>query len=174
MEDGEGGYQRFVIEELNYEKVIDETIDQTIEGHPSNIIYTPVPVRQNTEAEPDLTSAIKLQPIVTAEESNGLTYVWYKNPDNHAVQKEDFNPADLNRPEGLKDSEWAEQERLLIAEHGWSLIEGANNPVYKATEEGCYAVKVKNSFNADNRETNLFDAGICRVTQMPQEPEIVN
>lgn len=53
------------------------------------------------------------------------------------------------------------------------LIEGATNATLEVTTPGCYAVKVDNHFNNDHTETELLDAGVCRVTAMPQKP-IVN
>ena len=51
-------------------------------------------------------------------------------------------------------------------------IDGATEAVYRAEESGYYAVKVNNHFNNDDTETELADAGICRVTDMPQIPTI--
>lgn len=52
------------------------------------------------------------------------------------------------------------------------LIEGATNATLEVTAPGCYAVKVDNHFNNDHTETELLDAGVCRVTAMPQKPTV--
>lgn len=167
MDDGEGGYKRFVINKLEYVKNVDTEIDQSVEPYPSNIDFIP----QNAA---DKAASISLNPTITAAETNGLTYIWYKHNDNHIVDDPSFDPAAFNRPEGLKDSEWKNQEEALIAAAGWTAIPNSNNATFVANEPGCYAVKVENNFNTDSRQTNLFDAGICRVTDMPSEPTIAN
>lgn len=52
-------------------------------------------------------------------------------------------------------------------------IDGATNATYVADEEGYYAVKINNHFNNDDTMTEIADAGVCRVTPMPETPVIV-
>lgn len=52
------------------------------------------------------------------------------------------------------------------------MIEGETAETLNASEPGYYAVKINNHFNNDDAETELADAGICRVTNMPQIPTI--
>lgn len=95
-------------------------------------------------------ASVTLAPVVKASDGIGegqtenLSYQWYKSD----------NIYDITMTEAVA-------------------IEGANNPSYEATEPGCYAVKVNNHFNNDDTETELLDAGVCRVTDMP-EPPVIN
>jgi hypothetical protein len=86
-----------------------------------------------------------LQPAISAEDSGtkGLTYTWYKSED-------------------IYDTAMEKAE----------VVEGATEATLEVSEPGCYALKVDNQFNNDHTETELLDAGVCRVTNMPTLPEI--
>lgn len=169
MLETEGGPMEVVLNKVIYTQSLDNEIQQTGEAPASNIVFT--------KGEPTNVDGFTLAPVIVAgdsEATENLSYTWYKNDDNHAVMANDFDMHALDRPDGLTDENWALQEAALIEAAGWTKIEGANAATYKATTPGCYAVKVDNHFNNDHTETNLFDAGISRVTDMPEEPVIVN
>ena len=94
-------------------------------------------------------AAIPLKPNVTAADAIGddqkanLSYQWFKNAD--------IFDADISHA---------------------TMIEGETAETLNASEPGYYAVKINNHFNNDDAETELADAGICRVTNMPQIPTI--
>jgi len=168
MLDGEGKPQQFVIKKVEYTKSIDDTVIQTGDNPQSNIVYT-------TGEEGD--AYVELHPIVVTSDStntDNLTYQWYKHADNHIVNSAGFSLDMFNRPDGLKDDEWIRTEPDLLDSANWKPIEGATYPTYVAGAPGCYALKVINAFNNDRRETNFFEAGVCRVTNMPKEVAITN
>lgn len=90
-------------------------------------------------------ATVVLQPTISAEDSGtkGLTYTWYKSEDIYDTA----------------------MEKAVV-------IEGATEATLEVSEPGCYALKVDNQFNNDHTETELLDAGVCRVTNMPTLPEI--
>ena len=165
MLEEDGTPAKLVLNKVEYQKVI-EDVQQVGEAPPSNITFV--------VGDAINTNGVELKPIFSADDAGSLTYTWYKHTDNHAVTKSDFDIHALDRPDGLTNEAWAEQEAALIADAGWTAIEGANAATYTATEPGCYAVKVDNYFNNDHTEANLFEGGISRVTNMPAEPTITN
>ena len=94
-------------------------------------------------------AAIPLKPNVTAADAIGddqkanLSYQWFKNAD--------IFDADISHA---------------------TMIEGETAETLNVSEPGYYAVKINNHFNNDDAETELADAGVCRVTNMPQIPTI--
>lgn len=91
-------------------------------------------------------ATVTLAPVVRADDGTGtenFSYQWYKSDDIYD----------------------------LAMEHAVA-IEGANAATYEVTAPGCYALKVDNQFNNDHTKTELLDAGVCRVTAMPQKPAI--
>ena len=94
-------------------------------------------------------ATVTLAPTATASDGNSadqtenLSYQWYKSDDIY-----DVNMANA------------------------AMIEGATEATYEASAPGCYAVKINNHFNNDDTETELLDAGVCRVTAMPEVPVI--
>ena len=158
---------RFVANEKTYELAADESFN---EASIDNRGKTNLRVNETIVTD---SAVVELAPAVTAEETLGLTYTWYKNADNHLMDGgEVANASNYTRPEGLKDDEWAAQEASIIADAGWQVIEGATGATYTATEPGCYAVKVTNDFNNSITTTDLLDAGACRVTGAPKIPTI--
>lgn len=105
-----------------------------------------------------------------------LTYQWYRNPNNHLQSLSTFHPEAYTRPTDgankVTDDVWAATEAALITRDGWTPIEGATNATYTTNEPGCYAVKITNSYNNSSKATNLLDAGVCRVTNMPSVPTV--
>lgn len=105
----------------------------------------------NIEFIPGITGVnhVILEPIVKAgdgsdeNQTENLSYQWYKTDD-------------------IYDTDMT----------GAQIIEGATDATYEAKTPGCYAVKVNNHFNNDDTETELLDAGVCRVTNMPEVPVI--
>lgn len=91
-------------------------------------------------------ATITLAPTVRADDGTGtenFSYQWYKSDDIYDVAMEN-----------------------AVA------IEGANAATYEAATPGCYALKIDNQFNNDHTETELLDAGVCRVTNMPVIPNL--
>ena len=89
---------------------------------------------------------ITLEPTIVADDGTGtenFTYTWYKSANNH-------------------DTAMTEAE----------VIPNADGPTLVVTAPGCYALKIDNQFNNDHTETALLDAGVCRVTNMPQIPNL--
>ena len=161
---------RFVPQEKKYKLQADENFN---EAALDNRGKTNVRVVLDETVHNDLT--VTLRPTISVEnnDSNGLTYVWYKHSNNHLMDGGVVaNAESYARPDGLKDDEWNAREAAFLAEAGWEVIEGANEPFYETSEEGCYAVKIINDFNNDVRATDLLDAGACRVTKAPQIPAI--
>lgn len=158
---------RFVGNELEYTLAADESFNEaSIDNRGKTNLRTSTTVVADT-------NLVELKPTVTAEETAGLTYTWYKNANNHLMDSgEVANAANYTRPEGLKDEVWAAQEATLLTDAGWEVIEGATAPTYVASEPGCYAVKVTNKFNNKETQSDLLDAGACRVTGMPKIPSI--
>lgn len=165
MLEPDGTPKHVVLNKIEYTKVI-ENIAQVGENPPSNISF-------ETSA-PQNTDGAVLNPLFSAGTENNLSYTWYRHPDNHIVMDENFDIHALDRPDGKTDSEWRVEEDQAIANNNWVAIEGANRPTYKATQPGCYAVKVRNNFNNSATEANLFEGGISRVTNMPEVPTIAN
>lgn len=87
-----------------------------------------------------------LRPIVVADDGTGtenFTYIWYKSADIYDT----------------------------AMEHA-EVIEGADAATLEVSQPGCYALKIDNQFNNDHTETELLDAGVCRVTRMPEIPNL--
>lgn len=154
---------KFVAEETKYELDTSDMDEAAFENqNKTNVIVTSQLLTPNT--------AITLQPDVSADSP---TYVWYKNANNHLMNGGVVaNAESYTRPDGLTDEEWADQEAAILEAAGWEVIEGATDATYTAAEPGCYAVKVVNAFNNSVTQTNLLDAGACRVTNMPEIPSI--
>lgn len=160
---------RFIPQEVEYSLDVDENFNEAALDNRGK-----TNVRVASEAVHNRIVA-KLEPVVHVEndETKGLTYKWYKHSDNHLMDGGAVaNAESYVRPDGLRDDEWAAQEAALLAEAGWQLIEGAEDSFLEVSDPGCYAVKIINDFNNDKTETNLLDAGACRVTGMPQIPTI--
>lgn len=93
--------------------------------------------------------AITLAPVIKAsdgssvEQTENLSYQWYRSADIYDTAME--NAVAINE---------ATSGTLVV-----------NAP-------GCYALKVDNHFNNDHTETEMLDAGVCRVTVMPEKPTI--
>lgn len=118
-------------------------------------------LNQNTQSGANATSNIEfipgsaaaakklLEPVVEASDgpvgsqAENLSYQWYKSAD-------------------IYDIEMANAEA----------IEGATEATLEVSAPGCYAVKIDNHFNNDHTETALLDAGVCRVTAMPEKPTV--
>lgn len=88
--------------------------------------------------------AAEVGPVFEAAKSAGLAYEWFKS-------------------EAL-DAEGHMVEPISINTAG---------PELEVTEPGYYAVKVVNSFNNDTEEIDKEAAGIIRVTNMPEIPEVL-
>ena len=160
--------KKCVISKVTYTKSKNEYA-QSGDNPQSNIVYTP------TDVGPD---SFTFAPIAQAEnglENTNFEYQWYRHPDNHVVMNS-FDITALDRPEGMTDHDWNLEEPDDIANAGWEKVTETpqSTPALTVTEPGCYALKVINNFNNDIRSTNIFDAGIARVTNTPQEPEIIN
>ena len=105
----------------------------------------------NIEYIPTAAAAAKLTlaPVVKASDGSAagqtenLSYQWYKSEDIYDTAMENA-----------------------------VLMEGATEATLEVTTPGCYAMKVDNHFNNDHTETELLDAGVCRVTRMPEKPTI--
>ena len=172
---------RFVSNEQEYELVVDESFNQAALSNRDK-----TNVRVLATAVPGIGAEVTLIPNVSATDTAGLTYVWYRHPDNHLMDGGSINNAEeYSRPEGLRDDEWAEQEANFLSRQGWSVVEETEGLTFVTNENGvkclkvdgtrypgCYAVKVINDFNNDTRATDLLDAGVCRVTTMPRIPTI--
>lgn len=105
----------------------------------------------NIEYIPTAAAAAKLTlaPVVKASDGSAagqtenLSYQWYKSEDIYDTAMENA-----------------------------VLMEGVTEATLEVTAPGCYAMKVDNHFNNDHTETELLDAGVCRVTRMPEKPTI--
>lgn len=91
-----------------------------------------------------LAPAVEASDGTTEAQNENLSYQWYKNANI-------FN------------------DDIALLEP----IEGAVDATYVASEKGYYAVKINNHFNNDDTMTEIADAGLCRVTPMPETPVIV-
>ncbi len=137
----------FVISEQTFEKTLNENT-QTGRFATSNIEYAPA--GDTGAATVELSPAVIASDDSSAEQTSNLSYQWYKTSD---IYNTNFT---LEAGQTLEDL----------------AIEGATNATLVASEPGCYALKVDNQFNNDHTETELLDAGVCRVTNMPEKPTI--
>ena len=135
-------------------------------------------VRVSSVDAEECVEAITLAPIASAEHKKGdFTYRWFKQTDNHWAQKNPDKLAKYTRPTGenaVSDVQWAAIEEGYLGESGdkWIEIPGATGATYTTNEPGLYAVKIENNFNNDYRATDLFEAGMIRVTDMPKIPDV--
>ena len=136
--------ETFVLGKEVYEAVKDEDIDQSkaINEGKSNIKIVHTKVGADTVT---LAPEVKVEDIgITVEtQTDNLSYQWYKS-------------------DNIYDTEMAES----------APIEGAVEPSLLVNAPGCYALKINNHFNNDDTETELLDAGVCRVTAMPEIPNL--
>lgn len=91
-------------------------------------------------------ATIILAPIVRADDGTGtenFTYQWYKSDDIYDIAMEN-----------------------AVA------MDGKTDATLEVNTPGCYALKIDNQFNNDHTETELLDAGVCRVTNMPVIPNL--
>ena len=136
----------FVLNRVDYEKQHNEN-SQSGRYATSNITYV---AGEAGEAFVELAPVIKASDGSAKGQKENLSYQWYKVDDI-------FN-TDFTLAENTKLEDYA--------------IEGATDETLRVTAPGCYALKVDNFFNNDHKETELLDAGLCRVTNMPQMPTI--
>ena len=94
-------------------------------------------------AQLTLAPVVKASDGSAAGQTENLSYQWYKSNDIYDTAMENA-----------------------------VLIDGATEATLEVTAPGCYAMKVDNHFNNDHTETELLDAGVCRVTRMPEKPTI--
>ena len=127
--------------------------------------YLGTRMRVIKESVPD-TESIVLAPSV-AENSN-YSYQWYKNEDINSV-----NLDDLQKERDEQYNDWKTRRDNTLSANGWNPIVGAKNISYTANEPGCYLVVIDNFKNNDFKEAPFLEAGICRVTNMPEMPDIL-
>ena len=133
---------RFVISQVDYEEQFNENA-QSGANATSNIEYVPTAASATAPATITLAPVVKASDGSAAGQTENLSYQWYKSDDIY----------DTNMENAV-------------------LIEGATAATLEVSTPGCYALKVDNHFNNDHTETELLDAGVCRVTRMPEKPAI--
>lgn len=133
---------RFVISQVDYEEQLNENA-QSGANATSNIEYVPTAASATAPATITLAPVVKASDGSAAGQTENLSYQWYKSNDIYDTAMENA-----------------------------VLIEGATAATLEVSTPGCYALKVDNHFNNDHTETELLDAGVCRVTRMPEKPTI--
>lgn len=132
----------FVIKQVDYEEQFNENV-QSGSSSTSNIEYVPTAASASSPAKVILKPVVKAKDGSLNGQTENLSYQWYKSEDIYDT--------------AMKNA---------------VLMEGENNATLEAATPGCYALKVDNHFNNDHTETELLDAGVCRVTRMPEKPTI--
>ena len=132
----------FVINQVDYEEQFNENA-QSGPNATSNIEYVPTEASATSPAKLTLAPVVKASDGSLAGQTENLSYQWYKSDDIYDTAMENA-----------------------------ALIEDATEATLEVAAPGCYAVKIDNHFNNDHTETALLDAGVCRVTRMPEKPTI--
>ena len=136
-------FDHFVIKDVSSHLELDETVDQKKAGDAGKV--SNIKVVQPTEDEARaIPSTKEISPSVAVVDFNNSTA-------NLSYQWYRSDNADMSNA---------------------SPIEGETNPTYTVSAPGYYAVEIKNHLNNAKIATDLTEAGVCRVTNMPTIPVI--